>query len=66
MLDTTIEGKEVGCQVLARRVTESLVDCRLHVFGHVHAGRGATLMKRLGGKMPIVFVSAAETGGPQC
>lgn len=65
ILDTTIEGKQAGCPVLAGRVTK-LFDCRLHVFGHIHAARGAILMERSGGGTPIVFVNAAGTGGPQC
>ena len=39
ILDKTTKGLNVGCQYLADRI-ESLGSLILHVFGHVHAGRG--------------------------
>ena len=39
ILDRTGDGREVGCEDLLRRV--EVVRPRLHVFGHIHEGRGA-------------------------
>jgi Icc-related predicted phosphoesterase len=39
ILDKTFDGREVGCEDLLRRVEQ--VKPKLHVFGHIHEGRGA-------------------------
>ena len=43
--DITKRGKHAGCPELAERLThEDLQNCRLHVFGHIHEARGATVV----------------------
>ncbi|KAH9931715.1 Metallo-dependent phosphatase [Epithele typhae] len=43
--DLTKRNKNAGCPVLAERLTrDDLKSCRLHVFGHIHEARGATLI----------------------
>jgi len=42
VLDKTRRGKNAGCDVLAARL-EQLPACRLHVFGHIHEARGASI-----------------------
>lgn len=41
--DLTPRGEHVGCQDLLDKV-RSLPNLRLHVFGHIHEGRGVTLL----------------------
>ncbi|KAF8341259.1 Metallo-dependent phosphatase-like protein, partial [Cantharellus anzutake] len=41
ILDTSEEGTHVGCEELWKRV--KAIRPRLHVFGHVHEGRGALI-----------------------
>lgn len=38
ILDTTVRGEHVGCEVLAKKVLE--VAPKLHVFGHIHEDYG--------------------------
>lgn len=42
ILDTTSRGEHIGCPVLRRHIFERIRP-RLHLFGHVHEGRGDTV-----------------------
>jgi len=44
ILDRTKRDKNVGCEVLSKRLPQ-LNDCRLHVFGHIHEAHGARIVK---------------------
>ncbi|KAI0807855.1 Metallo-dependent phosphatase [Fomes fomentarius] len=43
--DLTKHGKHAGCPELAERLAhDDLKNCRLHVYGHIHEGRGAAIV----------------------
>ena len=45
--DTTTRGNHGGCADLAQRLDHrDLRQCRLHVYGHIHEARGATIVGR--------------------
>ncbi|KAL5490195.1 hypothetical protein ACEPAI_5028 [Sanghuangporus weigelae] len=46
VLDKTRHGKLAGCRTLASRIN-SLSNCRLHVFGHIHEAHGVNIAKRI-------------------
>ncbi|KAG8685915.1 hypothetical protein FRC08_012843 [Ceratobasidium sp. 394] len=50
--------ESVGCPALAQTVLGRLSKLRLHVFGHIHEGRGAEVRVGAAGQ-DVVFVNAA-------
>ena len=57
ILDKTDDGRAVGCEDLMRRV--QVVKPRLHVFGHIHEGRGALW------RGDTLFVNASVSEGQE-
>jgi len=53
ILDTTAKGVSVGCPYLKERLA-TLKNLKLHVFGHIHAGAGATTIDN------TVYVNASQ------
>ncbi|KLO10407.1 Metallo-dependent phosphatase [Schizopora paradoxa] len=64
ILDLSKRGKQAGCRELMSKL-QSLENCRLHVFGHIHEGFGAEIreMKKGENKWETVFVNAAVAMG---
>ncbi|KAH8829655.1 Metallo-dependent phosphatase [Flagelloscypha sp. PMI_526] len=59
ILDLTRRCKNAGCGVLTNRIDD--LDCRLHVFGHIHESHGAKIVQAEGEEKSVdkVFVNAA-------
>ncbi|CCM00502.1 uncharacterized protein FIBRA_02536 [Fibroporia radiculosa] len=53
-LDKTKRGQEAGCKDLATSLaSETLVGCRLHVFGHIHEAHGARINESTNGRVSV-------------
>ena len=58
MHDKTTRGEDVGCPVLTQQL--ATIQPRLHVFGHIHEARGATLYEWKKSSNITAFVNPAN------